>query len=143
MRADFHFLGRIARDQLIGLDGVIERGRIFEDVHDAERGGHDVIGEGGELFGVVELERAAFAEIAVHDPDAELRQLVDLDFVAVVGAGIVEARDFGGEALDDAIAPVIAARRTIVDEIVITAAIFGLQNLSGLMEHFDALIEQG
>ena len=54
MRADFDFLGAVARNHLVGVDGFFESGRIRSDTHEAQADGNDVIGEGGhgaDIFG--------------------------------------------------------------------------------------------
>ena len=56
--------------------------------------GNNVIRERRQLFGVFDLELAAFRRLAVHDPDAKLGAACRFDFVAVVHADVVEARKF-------------------------------------------------
>ena len=77
----------------------------------------------------------------IDEPDAELRQFVELDFVAVVLAHVVEARKFDHQAVDDAFAVVVKTRRAGMDEIREPAVVFRGEHRAHLMKHSQLFVE--
>ena len=122
--ADFDFLGAVARDQLMRVDGFFQRGGVAGDAHQAQADGNDVIGEGGHGVDVFDLKFSGRVQAGVEEPEAELRKFVELDFVAVVHADVVEAREFDHQAVHHALAMIVEARRAGTDEIVEAAVVF-------------------
>ena len=98
--ADFDLPAGIARDELMGVDGLFELRRITGDAVKAQGHGNNIIGKGGHFLGIIEAELAGSVEGGVKHPDAELRELIELDFVALEQADIVETWKFADEAFD-------------------------------------------
>src|SRR5580704_17644994 len=127
----------------MGVDGFFERGRIGSDAHQPQAYGHDVIGEGGHGVNVFELKFSGFVQAGVEKPEAELRKFVDPDFVAIVDANVVEAREFDDEAVHHAVAVIVEARRAAPDEIVEAAVVFRGEHGAGLAPQLQLFIEHG
>lgn len=143
MGPDFNFALGVARDELVGIDGMFEFGRITRNAEKAQADRNDVIGKGGHFFWIFELKFSGLTKRGVKNPDAKLRELVNFDFVAVVKADVIEARKFFDEAVDEAVAIVIKARRAGVDEVVVMAAVFLREHGAGFAKHGEFFIEHG
>src|SRR5271156_6260502 len=125
------------------VDGFFERGRIGSDAHQAQPYGNDVIGEGGHRVNVFQLKFSGIVQAGIDEPESELGQFVELDFVAVVHADVVETREFYDEAVHHAVAMIVEARRTAVDEIVEAAVVFRGKHGAGLAPQLHFFIEHG
>src|SRR5208282_4246280 len=102
-----------------------------------------VVGEGGHLLRVVEAEFAGGMHGSVEHPDAELRELVELDFVAIEEADVVEAGEFLYETVNKAIAVVVELWRTRAHKVVEVAVVFVRQDFADLVEDGELFIEHG
>ena len=56
VRPDFNFLLAVARDHLVGVDGMLEFRRITHDSQQPQPDGNDVVGERSHLVDVFERE---------------------------------------------------------------------------------------
>ena len=63
--ADLDFFFAVAGDHAAGVDGVFEVGRVRDDIETTERDRDDVVGEDGELVGIVEREVTVGAEAVI------------------------------------------------------------------------------
>ena len=63
--ADFDFLGAVARDQLVRVDGFFESGGVSGDAHQAQADGNDVIGEGGHGADIFDLKFSRWVQAGV------------------------------------------------------------------------------
>ena len=127
----------------MSVDRFFQRGGIGRDAHEAEADGNDVIGEGGHGVNIFDLKFSGLVQAGVEKPEAELRKFVELDFVAVVDADVVEAREFDDEAVHHALAMIVEARRAGADEIVVAAVVFRGENGASLAPQLHFFVEHG
>src|SRR5215470_2491202 len=122
MRANFDLPGAVARDELIRVDGLLKLFGVSGDAHQSKADWNDIVRKRRHLVEVFDLELARLVQGAVSDPEAQLRQLVELDGVAVVLANIVKSRELFDETVHKSLAVVVEARWTAAHEVVEAAA---------------------
>src|SRR5215468_10925177 len=83
VRADFDLPTGVPGNDLVRIDGFLEFLGIAGDSMKSKRNRDNVIRERRHLLRIVETKLALLVKRRIQHPDSELRQLVELDLVAV------------------------------------------------------------
>src|SRR5207247_608490 len=143
VRTDLNFPAAVTRDHLKRVDGVLEFRGIAGDSQKPQRHWNDIVRKRRHFIHVFKAELAAFPQRRVNQPDSQLRQFVDLDGLAIVGADVVEPRKFFHHAIDESSAVVVQATRAGFHEIVETAVVFLCQHRAYLSPDLHLFVQHG
>src|SRR5271168_66691 len=111
------------RDHLVGVDRMLKLGGITGDRQQPERNWDDIVGKSGHRLQIFEAEVSILPKAGVEKPGSQLRQLIELDRVAIVKADIAEARKLAHQSLHQTVAVVVKLRRTRGNEIMKTTVV--------------------
>src|SRR5271163_3275701 len=106
------------RDHLVGVERMLKLGGITGDRQQPERNRDDIVGKSGHLLQIFEAEVSSLPKAGVEKPGSQLRQLMELDGVAIVKADIAEARKLAHQPLCQTVTVVVKLRRTRVNEVM-------------------------